>query len=202
MDTLEIEKFIKKLKWKIHAKMYGCHHCSTIGFITSEWLKRSVHNEVFDGAPKIDAKKGRHHADLLMRQDGKYMVVGEVESDVSNYKDKTRTILDYLGAGQYGSLKFGILVMMNCHNDGKKVFDHLWEKKNPAEWDRLVEIIKKGVGKTKKAFAIVSIKRGKERDELLKKNQYYSGNAVSIDYRIFDKKQPLKGNLWRIEKHC
>lgn len=207
MNMVDIEKFLKKLKWKIHARLYGSHHSSTIGFITSEWLKKSEQNEVFDGAPKIKSKKSRKHADLLMCQHGKLAIVGEVEADVSNYGKKTEAILDYWK--EYKNLRFGILVMMNCNNCGKKIFGHFWEK-NKAKWKRLRGKIERSVKKANKVFVVVAIerkrteecKRGHDSDttklrRIVKRNQYLSGDAVSIDYWIFKRRGASSGNLWK-----
>lgn len=51
MISASIENIIKMFDWDIITRMYGSSHSSVIGFLSSEWIKKSSDHSVLDGAP-------------------------------------------------------------------------------------------------------------------------------------------------------
>ena len=51
MISASIENFIRMFNWDIITRMYGSSHNSVIGFLSSEWIKKSSDHSVLDGAP-------------------------------------------------------------------------------------------------------------------------------------------------------
>ncbi|MCF6466610.1 MULTISPECIES: hypothetical protein [Eubacteriales] len=71
MNSLFIENIIKEFNWDIITSMYGNSHSSIIGFLSSEWIKKSSDHSVLDGTPSPfvgKGRKGQKNADILGNQ--------------------------------------------------------------------------------------------------------------------------------------
>lgn len=105
---------IKCFKWKTIKQMYGNAHSSVIGFISTEWINSNNKKNRFilDGAYSIESEKNKYTADLILCEGDKPQVVVEVESGISKYSDKIKSLSTYLNK-EDTNLKFGILIMLN-----------------------------------------------------------------------------------------
>ena len=153
VDAVAIERFLQEIDWQTLTKMYGCAHNSIIGFIASEWIKQNSINSIIDGAPspKIGAGRlGQKNADLLLCRGDQLFAVVEVESGVSNYRDKLETLLSYLEKKHFAGLQFGLLVMINVYDVAReKLYKHNWNS------------VKKIVERVKEGISLVSLEKRK-----------------------------------------
>ncbi len=129
MNSFFIENIIKEFNWDIITSMYGNSHSSIIGFLSSEWIKKSSDHSVLDGAPSPfvgKGRKGQKNADIPLCKGDKPFIVVEVETLVSKYLDKIDSIASYIGNTEdYDGISFGLLVMLNYTNGGNK-YKHNW----------------------------------------------------------------------------
>lgn len=195
MEINNIEMLLKKFRWNTLQRMYGCAHSSIIGFISTEWINLSPENSILDGAPSPIIGKGRPgqtNADILLCKNGTPFIPVEVETNVSEYGEKIKSLFDYLdNKKNFDGIEFGLLFMTNlCKGDMK--YKHNWEK------------IKKSVKNEKDAIALVSVIKEKVQlkndsplDVLRKRNDYYPWEVVSIDYWIYKANRVKEGNLWK-----
>jgi hypothetical protein len=197
MKAREIESLIKKFRWNLLHKMYGCAHSSIIGFISTEWLSQSIDkNSILDGAPAPitgNGRTGQKNADILLCQEDKPIIPVEVETKVDKYSDKINSIVAYIDNKiDFDGIEFGMLFMTNLCN-GKLKYKHNWD------------FIKQEVlNKKKYSIALISIikqnlKLGKSTlDNLKNRNDYYPWEILAIDYWIIDKYSNVKeGTLWK-----
>jgi hypothetical protein len=199
MDSLFIENIIKEFDWGIITKMYGSSHSSVIGFLSSEWIKKSSDHSVLDGAPSPfvgKGRKGQKNADILLCKGDKPFIVVEVETLVSKYLEKIDSIVSYIGNTEdYDGISFGLLVMLNYTN-GENKYKHNWHDAKEYAINKDIPI------------AFVSIKKRKVDlgdtvlGQLKKRNEYYPWEISSIDYWIYGSdRKIIKGNLLKkIEK--
>lgn len=193
--NMELEEIIKKFRWKILSKIYGCAHNSIVGFITYEWLTINEKNSVFDGAPSPNTgsgRKGQKNADLILCTEQHPLIVVEVETQVKKYFDKLKSILDYLkNKEKFAGLKHGLMVLTNLCS-GERNYKH--------NWDDIKEEIKNSIKKP--SIALISIEKIKTElkasavDELRKVNDYYPWTIANIQYCIFCNQGIKEGILW------
>ena len=129
MISASIENFIRIFNWGIITRMYGSSHSSVIGFLSSEWIKKSSDYSVLDGAPSPfvgKGRKGQKNADILLCKGDKPFIVVEVETIVSKYLEKIDSIAAYMeNTKDYDEISFGLLVMLNYTN-GTDKYKHNW----------------------------------------------------------------------------
>ena len=193
MISASIENFIRMFYWGIITRMYGSSHSSVIGFLSSEWIKKSSDHSVLDGAPSPfvgKGRKGQKNADILLCKGDKPFIVVEVETTVVKYLEKIDSIAAYLeNTKNYDGIAFGLLVMLNYTNGADK-YKHNWH--GAKEY-----AINKGI-----PIAFVSIEKSKADlgdtvlDQLKKRNEYYPWETSSIDYWVYGSdKKIIEGNL-------
>ena len=197
MNTLDIKKILESFRWSTLQMMYGSAHSSIIGFISTEWINLSKDNSILDGAPSSiigEVDQTKRIADLLLCKGNKPLIVVEVESGVSKYSKKIKSILDYLkNTDDFDGLQWGLMVMSNVYGAPKK------DMRYKHNWDE----IKKKVKAKNDAIALVSIEKSKAQlddstlGRLRKRNDYYSWNIVNIDYWIHSGNHDVEGNLWK-----
>ncbi|MGF7401197.1 hypothetical protein PQ744_12515 [Thermoanaerobacterium thermosaccharolyticum] len=199
MISASIEDFIKMFNWGIITKMYGSSHSSVIGFLSSEWIKKSSDHSVLDGAPSPfvgKGRKGQKNADILLCKGDKPFIVVEVETLVSKYLEKIDSIAAYMeNTKDYDGISFGLLVMLNNTNGAGKCKQNWHDAKEYA--------VSKDI-----PIAFVSIEKSKADlgntvlDQLKKRNEYYPWEITSIDYWIYGSdRKVVEGNLLKkIEK--
>ena len=199
MISASIENFIRIFNWGIITRMYGSSHSSVIGFLSSEWIKKSSDHSVLDGAPSPfvgKGRKGQKNADILLCKGDKPFIVVEVETTVVKYLEKIDSIAAYMdNTKDYAGVAFGLLVMLNYTNGADK-YKHNWH--GAKEY-----AINKGI-----PIAFVSIEKSKADlgdtvlDQLKKRNEYYPWETSSIDYWIYGSdRKIIEGNLLKkIEK--
>jgi len=189
MNTLDIKKILESFRWSTLQMMYGSAHNSIIGFISTEWINLSKYNSILDGAPSPIIGGGRSdqkNADLLLCKGNKPLIVVEVESGVSKYSEKIRSILDYFkNTKDFDGLQWGLMVMSNVYyidpKKDKKDENYVHCKHN---WEE----IKKKVKEEDSAIALVSIEKSKAQlddstlGRLRERNDYYPWDIVNIDY--------------------
>jgi hypothetical protein len=194
MISASIEDFIKMFNWGIITKMYGSSHSSVIGFLSSEWIKKSSDHSVLDGAPSPfvgKGRKGQKNADILLCKGDKPFIVVEVETTVVKYLEKIDSIAAYMdNTKDYAGVAFGLLVMLNYTNGADK-YKHNWH--GAKEY-----AINKGI-----PIAFVSIEKSKADlgdtvlDQLKKRNEYYPWETSNIDYWIYGSdRKVVSGILW------
>lgn len=196
MDIGKIEEILKKFRWGTLQRMYGCAHSSIIGFISTEWICLSPKNSILDGAPspKIGkGRKGQTNADILLCKGDKPFIPVDVETNVSKYDEKLRSLFDYLNnKNNFSGIEFGLLFMTNlCAGNTK--YKHNWEK------------IKRRINKNQKNnIALVSIIKERAHLEkisplnvLRKRNGYFPWDIITVDYWIYSANQTKEGNLWK-----
>jgi len=161
----------------------GCAHSSIIGFISTQWLKQSADHSILDGAPSPEIGKGRRgqkNSDILLCSNEKPIIVVEVETSVSSYEKKLKTIYKYLNnSDSFKGLEFGLLFMSNLCS-GERKYKHNWDS------------IKGNVREHKKNIILISVEKQKSefmnKDSILGKlrcrNDYYPWNISKIDYWI------------------
>ena len=180
--------------WYIITKMYGSSHSSVIGFLSSEWIKKSSDHSVLDGAPSPfvgKGRKGQKNADILLCKGDKPFIVVEVETTVVKYLEKIDSIAAYMdNTKDYAGVAFGLLVMLNYTNGADK-YKHNWH--GAKEY-----AINKGI-----PIAFVSIEKSKADlgdtvlDQLKKRNEYYPWETSNIDYWIYGSdRKVVSGILW------
>lgn len=196
MDIGEIEEILKKFRWGTLQRMYGCAHSSIIGFISTEWICLLPENSILDGAPSPiigKGRKGQTNADILLCKGDRPFIPVDVETYVSKYDAKLRSLFDYLNnKDNFGGIEFGLLFMTNLC-DGNTKYKHNWEK------------IKQRVTKNQKNnIALVSITKERaqlEKDSplnvLRKRNEYFLRDIITVDYWIYSANQTKEGNLWK-----
>ncbi|MEG6572114.1 hypothetical protein V6C21_06320 [[Clostridium] cellulosi] len=194
MNSSIIENIIKEFNWYIITRMYGSSHSSVIGFLSSEWIKKSSDHSVLDGAPSPfvgKGRKGQKNADILLCKGDKPFIVVEVETIVSKYLEKIDSIAAYMeNTKDYAGVAFGLLVMLNYTNGADK-YKHNWH--GAKEY-----AINKGI-----PIAFVSIEKSKADlgdtvlDQLKKRNEYYPWETSNIDYWIYGSdRKVVSGILW------
>jgi hypothetical protein len=194
MNSSIIENIIKEFDWDIITKMYGSSHSSVIGFLSSEWIKKSSDHSVLDGAPSPfvgKGRKGQKNADILLCKGDKPFIVVEVETTVVKYLEKIDSIAAYMdNTKDYAGVAFGLLVMLNYTNGADK-YKHNWH--GAKEY-----AINKGI-----PIAFVSIEKSKADlgdtvlDQLKKRNEYYPWETSNIDYWIYGSdRKVVSGILW------
>ena len=194
MISASIENFIRIFNWGIITRMYGSSHSSVIGFLSSEWIKKSSDHSVLDGAPSPfvgKGRKGQKNADILLCKGDKPFIVVEVETTVVKYLEKIDSIAAYLeNTKNYDGIAFGLLVMLNYKNGADK-YKHNWH--GAKEY-----AINKGI-----PIAFVSIEKSKADlgdtvlDQLKKRNEYYPWETSNIDYWIYGSdRKVVSGILW------
>jgi len=176
--------------------MYGSANSSIIGFIATEWINLSKDNSILDGAPSPiigNGRLGQRNADLLLCKGNRPLIVVEVESGVSKYTEKIKSILCYLkNTNDFDGLQWGLLVMSNVYG----VPQNMCYKHN---WDEIKTLVKA----ENDAIALVSIEKSKAHldkstlGRLRKRNDYYPWNIVNIDYWIHSGNHDVEGNLWK-----
>jgi len=193
MKADQAVKILKTFKWDILPSIFGCAHNSIIGFLSTMWIDQSKDNSVLDGAPSPitgGRRVGQKNADILLCKSDKPFIVVEVETNVSKYQDKLKSIQDYLhNSITYAGLEFGLMVVTNlCKGDMK--YKHNWN------------VIKKEVEEGQDNVALVSIEKTKALlDEsvlgkLRSRNDYYPWQIVNIDYWVHDESGVIReGNL-------
>ena len=132
MEINEIEELLKKFRWNTLQSMYGCAHSSIIGFISTEWINLSLEEHtILDGAPSPKRGKGRRgqkNADILLCKGDKHLIHVEVETLVSKYEEKLKSLFDYLNnTTEFNGAEFGLLFMTNLCK-GKMKYKHNWYK--------------------------------------------------------------------------
>jgi len=186
--------------------MYGSAHSSIIGFISTEWINLSKDNSILDGAPSSiigEVDQTKRIADLLLCKGNKPLIVVEVESGVSKYSKKIKSILDYFkNTKDFDGLQWGLMVMSNVYYSAsekdEKDENYVHCKHN---WE---EIKKKVKEEEDSAIALVSIEKSKAQlnDSTLgclrERNDYYPWDIVNIDYWIHSGNHDVdvEGNLW------
>jgi len=197
MDIGGIEDLLKTFRWGTLQKMYGCAHSSIIGFISTEWINLSEENSILDGPPSPEIGKGRKgqtNADILLFKGDLPFIPVEVETNVSKYDEKLRTLFTYLKNKNnfFDGIEFGLLFMTNlCKGDAK--YKHNWEEikqrviKNKANDIALVSIIKVRAPMENHSFL----------NTLRNRNVYSPWDIVTVDYWIYSTNQIKDGNLWK-----
>lgn len=194
MDSFFIENIIKEFNWDIITSMYGNSHSSIIGFLSSEWIKKSSDHSVLDGAPSPfvgKGRKGQKNADILLCKGDKPFIVVEVETLVSKYLEKIDSIVSYIGNTEdYDGISFCLLVMLNYTNGADKYKNNWHDAKEYA--------VSKDI-----PIAFVSIEKSKADlgdtvlDQLKKRNEYYPWETSNIDYWIYGSdRKVIEGILW------
>jgi hypothetical protein len=194
MISASIENIIRMFKWDIITSMYGNSHSSIIGFLSSEWIKKSSDHSVLDGAPSPfvgKGRKGQKNADILLCKGDKLFIVVEVETLVSKYLEKIDSIVSYIGNTEdYDGISFGLLVMLNYTNGADKYKNNWHDAKEYA--------VSKDI-----PIAFVSIEKSKADlgdtvlDQLKKRNEYYPWETSNIDYWIYGSdRKVIEGILW------
>ncbi|GAV23311.1 hypothetical protein [Carboxydothermus pertinax] len=194
MISAFIENFIRMFNWGIITKMYGNSHSSIIGFLSSEWIRKSPEHSVLDGAPSPlvgKGRKGQKNTDILLCKGDKPFIVVEVETLVTKYLEKIDSIAAYLeNTKDYNGISFGLIVMLNYTNGADK-YKHNWQKAKEYAMDKNIPI------------AFVSIEKRKAElgntvlDQLKRRNEYYPWETSSIDYWIWGSdRKVVSGILW------
>jgi len=193
MEADQAAKIIKTFKWDVLRSIYGGAHSSIIGFLSTMWVGQSKDNSVLDGAPSPitgGRRLGQKNADILLCKNGSPFIVVEVETNVSKYQDKLRSLQAYLQNNMnYAGVEFGMMVMMNfCKADMK--YKHNWN------------VIKREVEEAQVNIALVSIEKaraildGSVLGKLRSRNDYYPWEIVKIDYWVRDESGAIsEGNL-------
>ena len=197
MISASIENFIRMFNWGIITRMYGSSHNSVIGFLSSEWIKKSSDHSVLDGAPSPfvgKGRKGQKNADILLCKGDKPFIVVEVETTVVKYLEKIDSIAAYMdNTKDYAGVAFGLLVMLNYTNGADK-YKHNWH--GAKEY-----AINKGI-----PIAFVSIEKSRADlgdtvlGQLKRRNEYYPWEINSIDYWIYGSdRKIIEGNFFKGE---
>ncbi|QSQ08247.1 hypothetical protein H0A61_00567 [Koleobacter methoxysyntrophicus] len=200
MISASIENFIRMFNWDIITRMYGSSHNSVIGFLSSEWIKKSSDNSVLDGAPSPfvgRGRKGQKNADILLCKGDKPFIVVEVETTVAKYLEKIDSIAAYMeNTKDYNGIGFGLLVMLNYTN-GENKYKHNWHDAKEYAVSKDIPIAFVSIEKRKADLGDTVL------DQLKKRNEYYPWETSSIDYWVYGSdKKIIEGNLLkrRIEK--
>jgi phosphopantetheine adenylyltransferase len=195
VNANDIVAFLKSFKWQTLSNIYGSAHPATIGFISTSWISQNSTNAILEGvfSPiRSGHRKGQRNADILLCQNRKLYVVVEVESSVSHYEEKLRTVKQYLH--NYPEIQFGLLVMTNINTPkGGAPYVH--------NWDSIKDIVKK----EEEPIALVSIEKtgiSYNGDSALcnvmkKSSRYYMWQVSNIDFFICANQQVIEGNLWK-----
>ncbi len=193
MISTSMESIIREFNWNIVTKMYGNPHSSIIGFISSEWIKKSSDHSVLDGAPSPfvgKGRKGQKNADILLCKGDKPFIVVEVESYAPKYLEKIDSIVSYMeNTKDYEGINFGMLVMLNYTN-GKDKYKHNWRYAKEYALSKNIPI----------AFVSVERIRADLEDTVLgrlkRRNEYYPWEIKSIDFWVYGSdRKIIEGNL-------
>jgi len=199
MISASVENFIRMFYWGIITRMYGSSHSSVIGFLSSEWIKKSSDHSVLDGAPSPfvgKGRKGQKNADILLCKGDKPFIVVEVETIVSKYLEKIDSIAAYLeNTKNYDGIAFGLLVMLNYTN-GENKYKHNWHDAKEYAMSKDIPIAFVSIEKSKADLGDTVL------DQLKKRNEYYPWETSSIDYWVYGSdRKIIEGNLLKkIEK--
>jgi hypothetical protein len=193
MNSSIIENIIKEFDWGIITRMYGSSHSSVIGFLSSEWIKKSSDHSVLDGAPSPfvgKGRKGQKNADILLCKGDKPFIVVEVETTVVKYLEKIDSIAAYMdNTKDYAGVGFGLLVMLNNTNGAGK-YKHNWYDAKEYAMSKDIPIAFVSIEKSKADLGNTVL------DQLKKRNEYYPWEITSIDYWIYGSdRKIIEGNL-------
>jgi len=196
MRPLYFERVVKDFEWSLLKNMYGCANSTIIGFMATQWLKKSGNNSILDGAPSPEIGRGRRgqkNSDLLLCEEENPVAVVEVASRVGSYKDKLKTIYKYIdNDSEFEGLETGLLFMNNmCSGPGK--YRHNWKPVKSMVKNNSGNIFLISVEKQKSW----SVRKRSVLSGLRKRNDYYPWDIVTIDYwmRTSDGRT-REGNLW------
>ena len=194
MISASVENFIRMFYWGIITRMYGSSHSSVIGFLSSEWIKKSSDHSVLDGAPSPfvgKGRKGQKNADILLCKGDKPFIVVEVETIVSKYLEKIDSIAAYLeNTKNYDGIAFGLLVMLNYTN-GENKYKHNWHDAKEYAMSKDIPIAFVSIEKSKADLGDTVL------DQLKKRNEYYPWETSNIDYWIYGSdRKIIEGILW------
>ena len=194
MISASIENIIRMFNWYIITKMYGSSHSSVIGFLSSEWIKKSSDHSVLDGAPSPfvgKGRKGQKNADILLCKGDKPFIVVEVETTVVKYLEKIDSIAAYLeNTKNYDGIAFGLLVMLNYTN-GENKYKHNWHDAKEYAMSKDIPIAFVSIEKSKADLGNTVL------DQLKRRNEYYPWETSSIDYWIYGSdRKVVSGILW------
>lgn len=194
MISASIENFIRIFNWGIITRMYGSSHSSVIGFLSSEWIKKSSDQSVLDGAPSPfvgKGRKGQKNADILLCKGDKPFIGVEVETTVVKYLEKIDSIAAYLeNTKNYDGIAFGLLVMLNYKN-GENKYKHNWHDAKEYAMSKDIPIAFVSIEKKKADLGDTVL------DQLKKRNEYYPWEISSIDYWIYGSdRKIIEGILW------
>lgn len=195
MNSFFIENIIKEFNWDIITSMYGNSHSSIIGFLSSEWIKKSSDHSVLDGVPSPfvgKGRKGQKNADILLCKGDKPFIVVEVETLVSKYLEKIDSIVSYIGnIEDYDGISFGLLVMLNYTNGGNK-YKHNWHNVKQYAISKDIPIAFVSIEKSKVDLGDTVL------DHLKRRNEYYPWEISSIDYwACGSDRKIIEGNLFK-----
>lgn len=153
---------LKAFRWNLLERAYGNPHNTTVGFLSTEWLNKRSTNSVFDGAPSPsvgEGRKGQHNADLILCQGEGPLIVVEVETVATNYRNKLAVLYEYFDMPDvYPGLEYGLLVMLNSRG----ARSGLLYRTDHEQFEELKNLARRRPD----GLALVSVEKRNERQQL------------------------------------
>jgi hypothetical protein len=131
MNSLQFFDELIQYPWNQLSLVRGNAHNSAIGFVSLSWIRTLPTRVALDSGPaarKHKGQKGNRYADLLLLDNKKIQIAVEVETGVSKYPEKLRTLLSYFdNKDDFPTLTCGLMLLLNW-TGGKNMYQHTWER--------------------------------------------------------------------------